>query len=61
MFDPVVVPPASAAPGTNVANLPTAGPTGLALPDADPVAIFRETASGSWARLPDDLAVASAP
>jgi hypothetical protein len=48
MFDGRVLPPASAAPGTNVANVPTAGPTGLALPDADPVAIFRETASGSW-------------
>jgi hypothetical protein len=41
-------PASSGAPGTNFANVPTAGPTGLALPDADPVAIFRETANGRW-------------
>lgn len=38
----------STAPGTNVAVVPTAAPTGLDLPPADPVAIFRETANGSW-------------
>jgi hypothetical protein len=40
--------PASSAPGSGFDNVPTAGPTGLALPDADPVAIFRETPNGSW-------------
>jgi len=47
LFDRAI-PFESAAPGTNVANGPTTGPTGLAVPDADPVAIFRETAAGSW-------------
>ena len=43
------VPPTSTAQGTlPIAVGPTAGPTGLALPEADPVAIFRETANGSW-------------
>jgi WD40 repeat protein len=42
------VPPLSSPPGTGGANVPTAGPTGLALPDADPVAIFRQTPNGAW-------------
>jgi hypothetical protein len=42
------IPLPSVAPGTNVAVLPTPAPTGLDLPPADPVAIFRETANGSW-------------
>jgi hypothetical protein len=42
------VPFTSAAPGSVVAVIPTPAPTGLDLPPADPVAIFRETANGSW-------------
>jgi hypothetical protein len=49
------IPLASAAPGSNVAVLPTPAPTGLNLPPADPVAIFRETASGSWELLYKDV------
>ena len=42
-------PPTSTAQGTlPIAVLPTPAPTGLDLPPADPVAIFRETANGSW-------------
>jgi hypothetical protein len=41
-------PTTSDAPGSVVAVAPTPAPTGLNLPPADPVAIFRETASGSW-------------
>lgn len=42
-------PPRSSAQGTlPIAVVPTAAPTGLDLPPADPVAIFRETANGSW-------------
>ncbi len=55
MFDGQVLPPASAAPGTNVANGPTAGPTALALPNADPVAIFRETGLGAWELVYEDV------
>jgi hypothetical protein len=42
------IPFTSAAPTTIVAVLPTPAPTGLDLPPAGPVAIFRETANGSW-------------
>ena len=55
IFDPGI-PLTSAAPGTNVAVVPTAAPTGLDLPPADPVAIFRETANGSWELVYKDVA-----
>lgn len=42
------MPPTSVAPGTNAAVVQTPAPTGLDLPPAEPVAIFRETANGSW-------------
>ena len=42
------IPLTSAAPSAIVAVLPTPAPTGLDLPPADPVAILRETANGSW-------------
>jgi hypothetical protein len=43
------VPPASTAGGTlPVAVVPTPAPTGLNVTPAEPVAIFRETANGSW-------------
>jgi hypothetical protein len=42
------IPTTSGAPVSQVAVVPTPAPTGLDLPPADPVAIFRETASGSW-------------
>ena len=46
---PTSEPPTSTAGGTlPVAVVPTAAPTGLDLPPADPVAIFRETPNGSW-------------
>jgi hypothetical protein len=48
IFDGGGIPSTSAAPGTNVAVLPTPAPTGLDLPPAEPVAIFRETPNGSW-------------
>lgn len=42
------LPRTSGAPSTGFVTVPSAGPTALAIPDADPVAIFRQTAIGSW-------------
>jgi hypothetical protein len=42
------IPPSSTAAASAFAFVPTPDPTGLLVPDAEPVAIFRETATGSW-------------
>lgn len=50
------LPPTATAQGTlPVAVVPTPAPTGLLLPDAEPVAIFRQTAAGSWELVYSDV------